>query len=328
MGDGESPKNDKDDESAKLKLLKKHIEKRKRKLAAEKKDIDEANGKSTEESSPKKDKKISKEGRKKGKKDEILVDSNVVDRNEIFSNSNEEFDEPTTMKKKKKKRKPDIDISNANSKEKDNIEVSEEVPEVSTGIENSTREIVSENSDKTKTELGFTVIGGKNKKTDTKKVDKSLPDWLAKPHIVDTDLSSNLLPVDELEGLSTHIQSRLHELKIKSFFPIQKAVIPAILNQMQAGSLYGLGGYRPSDICVSAPTGSGKTLSYVIPIVQALGLQTVCLLQALVLLPTKDLAFQVKQVFEAFIKGTGLKVGLASGNKSLAKEQESLIGQG
>jgi superfamily II DNA/RNA helicase len=29
--------------------------------------------------------------------------------------------------------------------------------------------------------------------------------------------------------------------------------------------------YWPHDICVSAPTGSGKTLSFVIPIVQVIG---------------------------------------------------------
>jgi len=45
-------------------------------------------------------------------------------------------------------------------------------------------------------------------------------------------------------------------------------VIPAILQSASNGYLMGQGGYRPKDICVSAPTGSGKTLSFVIPIVQ------------------------------------------------------------
>ena len=45
-------------------------------------------------------------------------------------------------------------------------------------------------------------------------------------------------------------------------------MIPAILQSASNGYLMGQGGYRPKDICVSAPTGSGKTLSFVIPIVQ------------------------------------------------------------
>lgn len=42
----------------------------------------------------------------------------------------------------------------------------------------------------------------------------------------------------------------------------------AILESAQQGLLIGRGGYKPRDICVSAPTGSGKTLSFVIPIIQ------------------------------------------------------------
>lgn len=45
-------------------------------------------------------------------------------------------------------------------------------------------------------------------------------------------------------------------------------MIPAVLQSASNGYLVGQGGYRPKDICVSAPTGSGKTLSFVIPIVQ------------------------------------------------------------
>lgn len=51
-------------------------------------------------------------------------------------------------------------------------------------------------------------------------------------------------------------------------FPVQKEVIPAILESAQQGLLIGRGGYKPRDICVSAPTGSGKTLAFVIPVIQ------------------------------------------------------------
>lgn len=51
-------------------------------------------------------------------------------------------------------------------------------------------------------------------------------------------------------------------------FAVQAEVIPAILESTQQGLLIGRGGYKPRDICVSAPTGSGKTLSFVIPVIQ------------------------------------------------------------
>lgn len=50
---------------------------------------------------------------------------------------------------------------------------------------------------------------------------------------------------------------------------VQAQLIPALL---KGGSswrhLAGTTGYRPRDVCCSAPTGSGKTLAYVIPVVQ------------------------------------------------------------
>ncbi|KAJ2335984.1 ATP-dependent RNA helicase dbp6, partial [Coemansia sp. RSA 2681] len=81
------------------------------------------------------------------------------------------------------------------------------------------------------------------------------------------------------------------------------------------------------DLCVSAPTGSGKTLAFVLPIVEKLRVRLVVRLRALVVLPTKDLAHQVKECFDFFCAGTDLRVGLATGDVSLAKEQAALTDQ-
>ncbi|BGP58105.1 ATP-dependent RNA helicase dbp6 [Rhodotorula sphaerocarpa] len=70
----------------------------------------------------------------------------------------------------------------------------------------------------------------------------------------------------------------------------------------------------------------GKTISYVVPIVETLQHRIVTRLRALVLLPTRDLVGQVRETFEAFIKGTGLKVGIATGQHSFAHEQSVLVG--
>ncbi|XP_044943557.1 ATP-dependent RNA helicase DDX51 [Mustela putorius furo] len=105
----------------------------------------------------------------------------------------------------------------------------------------------------------------------------------------------------------------------------QAAVIPALLESTADGFLVARGGYRPRDLCVSAPTGSGKTLAFVIPVVQALLGRAICQVRALVVLPTKELAQQVCKVFNIYTDATPLRVALITGQKSLVKEQESLV---
>ena len=51
---------------------------------------------------------------------------------------------------------------------------------------------------------------------------------------------------------------------IENFFPVQIDVIPILLKQNKLRSI------KPRDLCVSAPTGSGKTLSYAVPILNTL----------------------------------------------------------
>lgn len=86
-------------------------------------------------------------------------------------------------------------------------------------------------------------------------------------------------------------------LGVTRLFPAQAAAIPAILNHR-------------GDILVSAPTGSGKTLIYVLPLLQALHTRVQVRLRALVLLPTRDLAMQVHAVIQQLIEGSGLDLRL------------------
>lgn len=98
-----------------------------------------------------------------------------------------------------------------------------------------------------------------------------------------------------------------HLLKL----PVQTAVFPFLLPEGEPRTLYAPFS-PPRDLCVSAPTGSGKTLSYVVPIVETLSGRVVTRLRALILLPTRDLVAQVRETFELFSKGTGLKVSFES----------------
>ncbi|KFV87737.1 ATP-dependent RNA helicase DDX51, partial [Struthio camelus australis] len=169
------------------------------------------------------------------------------------------------------------------------------------------------------------VVLGDYERRLVQKVQPFLPQWLAQPKLVQKRIKENLVPIRDVPGIHPKLLKKLQMNGIESFFPVQAEVIPAILQSASNGYLMGRGGYRPKDICVSAPTGSGKTLSFVIPVVQALLDRVVCQVRALVVLPTKELAQQVSKVFNIYTDGTGLKVVSVTGQKSFAKEQEMLV---
>lgn len=88
-------------------------------------------------------------------------------------------------------------------------------------------------------------------------------------------------------GVDPKLAETLIDDGINTFFPVQTAVLPLLLNSAKRPYL------QPRDICVSAPTGSGKTLSYALPIIQTLRSRKVTRLRALVMLPSRELASQV-----------------------------------
>lgn len=124
----------------------------------------------------------------------------------------------------------------------------------------------------------------------------------------------------EAWGLHEHLRSRLAAEGVARFFPVQRDVIPLLL-RADASCDPTVG-----DVSVSAPTGSGKTLVYVLPIVHALlaSRRAVRRLRALVLVPTRDLAAQVLAVFRRFTAGSGVIAFAATGQTSLAAEQAVL----
>ena len=87
-------------------------------------------------------------------------------------------------------------------------------------------------------------------------------------------------------GLSPELTEALANLKINKPYPIQQQVIPAILSG--------------KDVLGIAQTGSGKTASYVLPILMNLQnakIQKNRYVNVLVLVPTRELAQQVSGVF-------------------------------
>ncbi|AEV28133.1 DNA/RNA helicase, superfamily II [Sphaerochaeta pleomorpha str. Grapes] len=96
-------------------------------------------------------------------------------------------------------------------------------------------------------------------------------------------------------GISESLVTALEHDNITTPYPIQTEVIPAILSN--------------NDILGIAKTGSGKTLSYVLPILMHLQKKEVLKnrqIQVLVMVPTRELAAQVNSVFSQYIHQTAL----------------------
>ncbi|KNC97916.1 uncharacterized protein SPPG_06906 [Spizellomyces punctatus DAOM BR117] len=149
-----------------------------------------------------------------------------------------------------------------------------------------------------------------------------LPAWISNPLTIPAQItkSSESDVADIRWGLSPRILARLREKDISHLFPVQMAVLPRLLKTRHSSA-----SIPPGDICVSAPTGSGKTLAYALPIVEALLDRIIPRLRALVVLPTRDLAAQVKATFDMLLRGSDLRALLITGQTPFALEQQQLV---
>lgn len=90
-------------------------------------------------------------------------------------------------------------------------------------------------------------------------------------------------------GLASSLLKKLAELDFKKPTPIQEKAIPAIL--------------KGQDVLGIAQTGSGKTASFVLPVLMNLQQDTSLKnrrIKVLVVVPTRELAIQVNEVFDTF----------------------------
>jgi superfamily II DNA/RNA helicase len=102
------------------------------------------------------------------------------------------------------------------------------------------------------------------------------------------------------------IKEALENLKITQLNPMQHAALSAA---------------KKGDVLLLSPTGSGKTLGFLLPLIDILkpGITAV---QALILVPSRELALQIEQVFKAM--GTGFKVNCCYGGHPVKIERNSL----
>lgn len=99
----------------------------------------------------------------------------------------------------------------------------------------------------------------------------------------------------------------LEKLNIQQLNPMQKEAHQAIQSD--------------SDLVLLSPTGTGKTLAYLLPIVDALN-EECTEVQALILVPSRELAIQIEQVAREM--GSGFKVNSVYGGRAGSQDKIDL----
>lgn len=117
------------------------------------------------------------------------------------------------------------------------------------------------------------------------------------------------LPPLHLEELPPLLQQACADAGWKRLMPVQERALPYLL--------------QGRDIMVQSRTGSGKTGAYLLPLPVRLD-PNVAAVQALILVPTRELAAQVEKEARTLFKGTALSVAAVYGGVGYNKQVEAL----
>ena len=111
-------------------------------------------------------------------------------------------------------------------------------------------------------------------------------------------------------SLSPALMARLNANKFEIPTPVQIGCIPPAL--------------EGRDVLATAQTGTGKTLGYLIPIVEMMQKSESKGAQALILLPTRELAMQVEKAFLAIRSNSTQTVALVVGGLAEASQLQAI----
>ena len=114
--------------------------------------------------------------------------------------------------------------------------------------------------------------------------------------------------------LSRQSLINLNALGFSTPTPIQKLAIPAIM--------------QGKNVCGTATTGSGKTAAFLLPLIERFSHTSVVNRpQALILLPTRELAAQCHKVAEKLVRDMDVTVGLLSGGMPIGEQKRKLVSE-
>lgn len=109
--------------------------------------------------------------------------------------------------------------------------------------------------------------------------------------------------------LHERVRSALLQLGFRRPTAVQEKVIPQFIQHR--------------NLIVEAPTGTGKTAAYGLPLISQLNLHKRST-QALVLTPSRELALQISQALQSYFEGDLLKVGAVYGGSSLDESCQAI----
>jgi len=122
-----------------------------------------------------------------------------------------------------------------------------------------------------------------------------------------TECELEMVSFEEL-GLNMSIVKAVKEIGMENPFPIQEHCIPLIL--------------KGKDVIGQAHTGTGKTAAFSLPLISSLKSRGP--IQALVLVPTRELAMQVTTEIRKFSKYMGIRSLAVYGGQSISIQKEQL----
>lgn len=121
----------------------------------------------------------------------------------------------------------------------------------------------------------------------------------------------NALPRMLLTDLPVNLQEACARAGWASLMPVQELALPYLLGRR--------------DLMVQSRTGSGKTGTYLLPLLKHLSADRP-VPQALVLVPTRELAVQVEREAMTLFRGTGVKAVAVYGGVGYGKQMDALRG--
>ncbi len=112
-----------------------------------------------------------------------------------------------------------------------------------------------------------------------------------------------------LQNLNETLQEKWAKANFTYEMPIQTQLIPHMLDG--------------SDIVAESPTGTGKTLAFVLPILQKVN-PSLKQTQALIIVPSQELGMQIVEVFREWTEGTDISVTQLIGGANMQRQIEKL----
>ena len=127
--------------------------------------------------------------------------------------------------------------------------------------------------------------------------------------IISVDEPENALPEVSLADLPQLLQTACAKAGWNNLMPVQSRALPYLL--------------EGRDLMVQSRTGSGKTGTYLLPLMARLN-PAMPAVQALILVPTRELAVQVEQEAKTLFKGSGFTVAAVYGGVGYGKQLDAL----